>query len=50
MRGLKNMNNEQKRECAFIKYLNTKATAYDIYVNTDIKALAKYMKLRDRLE
>lgn len=44
------MNNEQKRERAFVKYLKTKATAYDTYINIDIKALAKYMKLRDKLE
>ena len=43
------MNNEQKIERAFMRYLKTKADAYDEYIKIDIKALNKYIKLRDML-
>lgn len=50
MRRLKDLNNEQKIERAFMKYLKIKADAYDQYLKIDIDALAKYTKLRDKLE
>lgn len=44
------MNNEQKIERALMKYLKIKGDAYDAYLKIDIEALAKYTKLRDKLD
>lgn len=44
------MNNEVKIAKALIKYLKIQQDAYDEYLRINIKALAQYTKLRDKLD